>query len=165
MRASGSMLGASLTWSLDTASTTSCSPSNRDPRIGAKLCRVPNRPVSTRTHSGCPAWSSRYTLVILPILLPSASTAARRMYCSVSCGVVMAVFLHFLPYAAYADVSAMRRGSRHAELPSQYSNIQQRRTTVPFRRIHGEHKSTAGHLSRQEDCPGQLGVQARTTVG
>src|SRR6185312_8996430 len=91
MRASGSTLGASLTWSLDTTSTTSCSPSSREPRIGAKLCRVPNRPVSTRIHSGCRVWSSRYTLVILPILLPSASTAARRMYCSLSCGVVMAV--------------------------------------------------------------------------
>src|SRR5690349_11870908 len=138
MRASGSMLGASLTWSLVTASTTSCSPSNRDPRIGAKLCRVPNRPVSTRIHSGCPVWSSRYTLVILPILLPSASTAARRMYCSVSCGVVMAVFLPlfalYWPYVAYADVRAMRRGTRHAGLPSQDSRKQRRLTTVRFQK-------------------------------
>jgi len=46
----------------------------------------------------------------------------------------MAVFLPFVPYAAYADVRAMRRGTRHAELPGEDSHKQRRRTTVRFQK-------------------------------
>jgi len=104
-----------LTWSLDTVSTIRLAVDlgSVDRREALPGCRTGRSP--TRSHSACPVWSSKYTWLILPILLPSAvDSGCGECTAEDPAEVVMAASLCRMSHTP--DVRASRRGTRHAQL-------------------------------------------------